>query len=194
MGRLPYPKFHSELDSPKHETLNVFKILSYSPSTVNHWINIGHAHFKSLSLTTRDRELAILLSTAKFRSTYEWTHHMLASGRVGITKTQLAEMEAAGRDTQYFGSQKFNTEAGFSERDVMLLTLVENIIEQPYVSDALWLKAKQVFSEREVIELISIQVFTSFLVTHLRGQQRLIGLSSQGVLLYLVTLNDGCGY
>lgn len=169
MGRLPYPKFQSELDSPKHETLNVFKILSYSPSTVNHWINIGHAHFKSLSLTKRDRELAIFLSTAKFKSTYEWTHHLAGASRVGITKSQLVELEAAGSNTQYFGGRHFRTEAGFSERDVLLLSLVEAIIEHPHVSDALWAKAKHVFSEREIVELISIQVFLPFWIRCLRG-------------------------
>lgn len=159
MGRLPYPNFHSELDSPKHETLNVFKILSYSPATANHWITIGHAHFKHLSLPKRERELIILLSTAKFKSTYEWTHHIDISVKVGITEPQRGEIEAAGRCANYFCSGQFNASAGFSERDVILLSLLETIIEQPYVSDELWARAKPLFSNKEIVEIISMQVF-----------------------------------
>ncbi|KAJ6784647.1 hypothetical protein PWT90_03210 [Aphanocladium album] len=157
MGRLPYPNFHSALDSPKHETLNVFKILSYNPATVNHWINIGHAHFKDFSLSKRERELLILLTTAKFRSTYEWTHHARVSDKFGISDRQRSEIAAAGRCAQYFGGGLFDAGAGFSEKDVTLLALLETIIEQPYVANELWAKAKRTFSEREIVEIISVQ-------------------------------------
>lgn len=158
MGRLPYPSFHSELDSPKHETLNVFKVLSYSPATVKQWISIGHAQFRDFSLTSRDRELVILLSTAKFQSTYEWTHHIGVSTKVGITARQRDEIAAAGKTTGYFGSGRFDAGAGFSERDLMLLTFLEAVIEKPHVSDELWARAKGVFTDRELVEIISAQV------------------------------------
>ncbi|KAJ3491477.1 hypothetical protein NLG97_g5590 [Lecanicillium saksenae] len=159
MGRLPYPNFHSELDSPKHETLNVFKILSYNPATVNQWVSIGHAHFKDFSLSKRERELLILLSTAKFKSTYEWTHHARVSNKFGISDRQKHEIEAAGRGTRYFPNGLFDPAAGFSERDVTLLSLLETIIEHPYVDDGLWAKARKTFSEREIVEIISVQGF-----------------------------------
>lgn len=158
MGRLPYPAFHSELDSTKHETLNVFKILSYSPATGNHWINIGHAQFKHLSLSNRERELIVLLSSAKFRSTYEWTHHITVSTKVGVTKPQRDEIAAAGKCARYFRGGHFDANVGFSDRDITLLSLLETIIEQPNVGDELWSRAKRVFSDREIIEIVSAQV------------------------------------
>lgn len=168
MGRLAYPKYHSELDSPKHETLNVFKILSYNPATVNHWISIGHSHFKDLTLSNRERELIILLSTAKFKSTYEWTHHIAVSAKVGITERQRGEIEAAGKCPKYFCSGQFDAGAGFSERDLTLLLLLETVIEQPHVGEELWARARRTFSDRQIVEIISAQVFFAALKNYCR--------------------------
>ncbi|KAL4869582.1 hypothetical protein BDV12DRAFT_196209 [Aspergillus spectabilis] len=159
MARLPYPNFRAQHTSPKHTTINVLKLLSYSPSTVTHWAHIGNAQFNSLEISNRDRELVILLSTAKFKSNYEWTHHIPVSRKAGVTDLQRAEIEKAGKVRKYFSEGGFDERAGFSEKDAILLRFVEAVIEEGVVGEEHWGRMRGVFSDREVVEVISLQGF-----------------------------------
>lgn len=93
---VPYPDYHTP-HAKSHPTINIMKLFSYSAATVDHWAGLGNAQFKKLSLSTRDRELVIMLTTSKFDSTYEWTHHLPLSLLAGVTKQQQLALEASGK-------------------------------------------------------------------------------------------------
>jgi alkylhydroperoxidase family enzyme len=157
MARLPYPDYHTP-HAKSRPILNVMKLLSYSNATVNHWADVGNAQFKNLSLSPRDRELVIMLTTSKCHSSYEWTHHLPLSLKAGVTKKQQFALEVSAKQKNYFIDVNYNPEAGFSEKDRILLTFVETIIQQPEVSDELWKRVKSEFSNRQIVEIISLQV------------------------------------
>lgn len=157
MARLPYPDYHTP-HAKSRPMLNVMKLLSYSTATVNHWADVGNAQFKHLSLSPRDRELIIMLTTSKFHSTYEWTHHLPLSLKAGVTKKQQSALEASAKQKDYFIDGNYDLEAGFGEKDIILLTFVETIIQQPEISDELWKRVKGTFSDREIVEIISLHV------------------------------------
>ncbi|KAK1480222.1 beta-glucuronidase [Colletotrichum tamarilloi] len=154
MARLPYPDVNGT-------PLNISKLLAHSPATVNHWSKIAGAHFKDLELSSKNRELVILLSTAKFRSTYEWTHHSTVSAKEGVTDAQREVIAQAGRQKGYFSSQgKLKSLAElFTSKEKALLLFIEAVIDGPEVADELWTKAKTEFSDREVVEMITLQGF-----------------------------------
>lgn len=157
MARLPYLDYHT-LHAKSRPILNIIKLLSHSTATVDHWADVGNAQFKHLLLSARDRELIILLTTSKFNSTYEWTHHLPLSLKAGVTRKQQSALEASAKRNDYFIGRKYDPEAGFSEKDHVLLSFVETIIQQPEVSDELWKHVKDKFSDREIVEIISLQV------------------------------------
>ncbi|RAK75295.1 carboxymuconolactone decarboxylase family protein [Aspergillus fijiensis CBS 313.89] len=138
MSRLPYPDYHTP-HAKSHPTLNITKLLSHSATIVDHWTALGNVQFKDLFLADREGELVIMLTTANFQSTYEWTHHVLVALKAGVTRAQ-------------------HPEAWFSPRDIVLLTFVETITQQPEVGDELWERVRQEFSGREVVQIISLQV------------------------------------
>ncbi|RDW64476.1 carboxymuconolactone decarboxylase family protein [Aspergillus mulundensis] len=158
MARLPYPDYHTP-HAKSHPTINIMKLLSYSEATVDHWAGLGNAQFKHLLLSTRDRELVIMLTTSKFNSTYEWTHHLPLSLKAGVTEKQQAALRASAKEKYYFIDRKCGSEAGFSEKDFILLAFVETIIQQPEVGEQLWKRVKSEFSDREIVEIISLQGF-----------------------------------
>ncbi|RAH65343.1 uncharacterized protein BO66DRAFT_443178 [Aspergillus aculeatinus CBS 121060] len=102
MSRLPYPDYHTP-HAKSHPTLNIIKLLSHN----------------------RDRELVIMLTTAKFQSTYEWTHHVPVAR---VTRAQQSALAASSKRFSYFIYGKHSPEAGFNPRDLALLTFVETII------------------------------------------------------------------
>ncbi|KXH31322.1 hypothetical protein CSAL01_03833 [Colletotrichum salicis] len=132
MARLPYPDV-------KGTPLNISKLLSHSPATVNHWSKIAGAHFKDLELSSKNRELVILLSTAKFRSTYEWMHHSAVSAKEGVTDAQREVIAQAGRQKGYFSGQgKLDSLAElFTQKEKVLLLFIEAVIDGPGVADEL---------------------------------------------------------
>jgi alkylhydroperoxidase family enzyme len=135
------------------------KLLSHSTATVNHWADVGNAQFKNLSLSPKDRELVIMLTASKFHSNYEWTHHLPLSLKAGVTKwKQPSALEASAKQKNYFIDGNYDLEAEFGEKDIILLTLMETIIQQPEVSDGLWKRVKGTFSDREIVEIMSLQV------------------------------------
>ncbi|KAJ5322663.1 hypothetical protein N7452_010952 [Penicillium brevicompactum] len=135
------------------------KLLSYSAATVDDWAALGNAQFKKLSLSTRDRELVIMLTTSKFNSVYEWTHHLPLSLKAGVTKQQQLALEASGKEPNYFVDGNCDSMAKFSAKDLVLLAFVESVIRQPEVSDELSKRVKNDFSDQEIVEIISLQGF-----------------------------------
>lgn len=160
MARLSYPNYHTPF-AKSRPTLNVIKLLSHSTATVDHWVAVGNGQFKQLSLSDRDRELVILLATSKFNSDYEWTHHLPISRKAGVTEKQQSALKESGKRKNYFAVGKDGADSGFSRKDIILLTFVETIIQQPEVSEELWKLVQSEFSQREIVEIISLQVSKS---------------------------------
>lgn len=157
MARLPYSS-----KPTRYLALNVVKVLSHSSATVGHWEELGNAQFKSLQLSKKLRELVILLSTAKFQSSYEWTHHVGVSARHGVSDAQRAVLATAGRTKSFFSSADHRERAKeFSAQEALLLQFVEAVIEGPEIDDDLWEKVKGTFTEREIVEIISLQASKS---------------------------------
>ncbi|KAF1812668.1 hypothetical protein P152DRAFT_449375 [Eremomyces bilateralis CBS 781.70] len=154
MARLPYPNYTYN----SRPTINAVKLLAYSPSTADHWTAIGTAHFRSLSLSRKLRELATLYLSVRFGSSYEWDHHIMLSEKAGITETQRETLQAASsRDAGHFANGGGNEV--FERREVAMLSFLEAIVRGPEVKDELWGETTRYFNEREIVELISLQGF-----------------------------------
>lgn len=153
MARLPYPPYtyHSR------STINAIKLRAHSPATADHWTAIGTAHFRSLALPRKERELATLYLSASFRSSYEWDHHIPLSAQAGVTKERREVLRSAvDRDTRFFA--KDGGQGMFEERERGMLKFLEAMVRGPDVGDELWEETRGYFSEREIVELISLQV------------------------------------
>ena len=163
MARFSYPAYEDKsFAAAGKPTINVFKLLSYSPATVDHWCTIGNAHFTRVSLSKKLRELVILLSAAKFGSTYEWTHHVPLSAKFGITDLQRGELLKAGKEKGYFSGTYWRNDSygvGFETKDeVVLLRFLEAVIDTGEVDEEAWQRTTEVFSPQAIVEIITIQV------------------------------------
>ena len=165
MARFPYPDYENPaFKAVGKSTINILKLLSYSRSTVDAWGKIGNAHFTSLELPKKLRELVILFSTAKFNSAYEFRHHIPMSCKFGVTDTQRAELVKAAqksdRNTKHFGmafGQSDNT-AVFDDREKLLLEFLEVVIDDGEVEEELWGRVVDKLSKREIVEILSMHV------------------------------------
>ncbi|KAF4842175.1 hypothetical protein CGCSCA4_v008920 [Colletotrichum siamense] len=154
MARLPSP-------DPQAKGLNVLKQFAHAPATAKHWGSIGAAQFKNLELSNKNRELAILLSTAKFRSTYEFSHHVPVSTKEGVTDAQREVLIQAGKQKGFLAGQESSEKLKdlFTQKERALLVFLEAVIESPEVDDKVFAGAKAELSDREIVELITLQGF-----------------------------------
>jgi 4-carboxymuconolactone decarboxylase len=100
-------------------------------------------------LERRERELVILRTCARCRSEYEWgVHAAVFARRFGLSDAEIAgSLRAGWRD------------ALWSDRDRLLIRLVDELHEQATVSDALWSLLRPVWSDEQLIELIVLAGF-----------------------------------
>jgi alkylhydroperoxidase family enzyme len=96
------------------------------------------------SLERRDRELVILRTCARCGSEYEWGVHVAFFGsRFGLREAEIeATVRADGRDPVW------------SERDALLVRLVDELHDGARVTDALWEELAARFSTEQLVELV----------------------------------------
>ncbi|KAE9568820.1 hypothetical protein CGMCC3_g15046 [Colletotrichum fructicola] len=154
MARLPYPE-------PQAKGLNVLKQFAHTPATAKHWGSIGAAQFKDLELSNKNRELSILLSTSKFRSSYEFSHHVPVSTKEGVTDAQREVLAQAGKQKGFLAGKDGSGQLKdlFTQKERTLLVFLEAVIEGPEVDDKVFAGAKAELSDREIVELITLQGF-----------------------------------
>ncbi|KAH7018147.1 AhpD-like protein [Microdochium trichocladiopsis] len=170
MARIPYPplppapKKDGTTTTPRPPPPNVSRVLAHSTGTATHWGAVANAHFTALQLDAKLRELAILLTTAKLGSTYEHTHHSLISAKFGVSDAQRAWIGDKARlaeggvlnSVQQGGKEQ---EGLFTDKEKVLLVLVENVVERKDVGEELWKSASGFFGERELVEIVSLVGF-----------------------------------
>jgi alkylhydroperoxidase family enzyme len=101
------------------------------------------------SITLRERELVIDRTCARCGAEYEWGVQMAFFGeRVGFTEREIAGTCATDPAT-----------SGFSEREQLLLRLVDEIHDTSTVSDALWRALRTTWSDEQLIELVALVGF-----------------------------------
>ncbi len=100
-------------------------------------------------LERRERELVILRTCARCRSEYEWgVHAAVFARRFGLSDAEIAgSLRAGWRD------------ALWSDRDRLLIRLVDELHEQATLSDALWSALRPLWSDEQLIELIVLAGF-----------------------------------
>jgi alkylhydroperoxidase family enzyme len=96
------------------------------------------------TLDPRERELVIDRTCARCGCQYEWGVHVVAFGQaLGIPEEQL--LGTATRSS---------AEPGWSERQALLLQLVDELHDTSTVSDVLWARLETRWSEPQLIELV----------------------------------------
>ncbi|WP_167493514.1 carboxymuconolactone decarboxylase family protein [Amycolatopsis circi] len=100
---------------------------------------------RQLSLTMREREIAIDRTCVRCGCEYEWGVHMkVFAGRVGLTREQAASLVHGGPDD----------ECWTSERERLLILAVDALHERSDLDDALWARLASFFDEVQLLDLL----------------------------------------
>ena len=144
----PYPPEIEEslarLMGPGVEPLRLFRTLAQNPRVLSRFLAGGLLDKGSISL--RERELAILRTTARCGSEYEWGVHVaFFAGKAGLTDEQVASLAHGGA-----------ADPCWTPGEALLIRLCDELHETSTVSDALWSALRAERSEEAMLELLML--------------------------------------
>jgi 4-carboxymuconolactone decarboxylase len=127
-------------DAPVGE-YNIFRTLARHPDLFRSWLGFGGYLLVDGTLPPRDRELMILRTAVRCRSSYEWGQHVRISLRTGI------EREVIDRVLEGPGA------AGWRDHESTLMRAVDELHDEARISDSTWQALANEYDEMQLIEL-----------------------------------------
>ncbi|EPE31432.1 AhpD-like protein [Glarea lozoyensis ATCC 20868] len=121
-------------------------MLAHSPSTLPHLLSLGTACFRETSLSVYTSELVSLWVAKRTSSEYHWKKHVPAARTAGLTEDQISAVASGNL-----------VEAVWSEQDMALITFLDAVLSGPEVSQAIFSKAREHFSDQALVEVVVIQ-------------------------------------
>jgi alkylhydroperoxidase family enzyme len=126
------------------EPLRLFRTLMVHPELASRMRPLGAALLGHPTVEPREREIVIHRATARAGAEYEWGVHAVAFGRpLGLTDEQIRATARGGAD-----------DPSWSDRDRLLVRLVDELHDGATVSDELWAALEREWSPPQLLELI----------------------------------------
>lgn len=149
MARLPYPD-PSQLTEETRQglallpvPLNIFRMLATTQTALTPTLMLGKAILVDQELAANLRELAILQVAKQAEASYEWAQHALIARTVGVTDEQITLVEQGILDTP-----------ALNLKEKLVLGVAKDMVLTPHLSNETFTSLKNVFSPREIVELL----------------------------------------
>ena len=124
--------------------LNIFRTVAHNPRVLSRMVAGGLLDKGSISL--RERELVILRTCAQCGAEYEWGVHVAAYGaKAQFTPEQVAATVLGDAAAPLWSGE-----------EALLIRLCDSLRQRQDVDDALWSELRAVYSEAQLIELLTL--------------------------------------
>jgi 4-carboxymuconolactone decarboxylase len=123
---------------------NIFSTLARNPELFKAWLPFGGYLLGGGRLPAEDRELLILRTAVRTRSSYEWGQHVRISLGIGMSR-QTIDRVAEGPDAD-----------GWSAHEAALLRAADELCGDSVLSEETWAALGETYDEKELIEAIML--------------------------------------
>jgi alkylhydroperoxidase family enzyme len=121
------------------------KMLSYPAGTVKPFIQLARAQFTALELPARSRELVILTVAACTDSAFVAAQHEPIAEAAGVEERTRQLIREGRLDSPEL-----------TPADRALIALTAEVVQRPWVSDAIFQQASRFLTDREVVEVLQV--------------------------------------
>jgi 4-carboxymuconolactone decarboxylase len=125
---------------PNAQAVNIFTTLVRHPGLYRRWMPFA-GKLLAGKLPARDRELLILRTAWRCRSSYEWGQHVRLAKAAEISDEEIARV-VTGADAP-----------GWEPFDRTLLTAADELHDDASITDTTWSALAARYDERQVIEV-----------------------------------------
>lgn len=132
---------------PGQEPLKLFRTVAHNRHILDKLRSTGSYLLNFGTLDPADRELVIQRTCARCGCEYEWGVHAAVFGaQVGLIGDKLAATVTASTDD----------DATWTEREALLVALVDELHDTGNVSDATWQQLAAHYDEAQLVELVAL--------------------------------------
>ena len=125
------------------QPLNVHKLIANHPDLLRAWWPLRMHAVAGGTLGKREAELVILRTAVHLTQWYEWASHVVRGQAAGLSLQEI-ERIVDGPDAE-----------GWSTRDAMLLTAVDELESTRALSDRTRMAMSEFFSPQQMLDLIA---------------------------------------
>ena len=129
---------------PGQDPLNIFRTLAVHPALLKRFNIFTGLFISKGELPPRERELLILRVAARTACRYEWHQHVPIAVAAGVSEQEVAALETDGAEHLW------------SADDRTLLQVADDLLETDDVSDAVWARAREAWSDAQLVEMIML--------------------------------------
>ncbi len=132
------------MGGPAIPPLKLFRTLAHNPTLLDKFRGVGTYLLNFGTLDPRDREIVIHRTCARCGSEYEWgVHALFYGGRIGLSQNEIEATVPCVRD-----------DSVLSDRQKLLIRLVDQLHETSQVSDELWDDLQAGWTPAQLVELL----------------------------------------
>ena len=130
--------------SDEIDPLKLFRTLAVHEQIASRMRPLGSGLLAHPTIDPREREIVIHRMSARLGAEYEWGVHAVAFGRpLGLSDEQLAATVHGEAD-----------DPAWSDRDALLVSLVDELNATATVSDELWARLAAEWTPSQLVELL----------------------------------------
>jgi len=150
MARLPYPDpsyvwgVMHQLPQELHP-MNIAQMLSYASTTVTPFYRFSEALLDQLELDPKLRLLAMLRVAQSTEAHDAWRQLMALAQVVGVSDEQISSLQQGRVAGEHF-----------TTKEQVALAFVDEVLQTPRVSNALFEQMWRLFTSREMVELLLV--------------------------------------
>lgn len=148
MQPLPLPEWDESLsrvvEDMNGQPLNVHGLMANNPKLLNAWWDFRNYSVRGGELEQRDCELVILRVAVHMRSWYEWASHVERGLAAGLSVEEIDRVKEGPEAT------------GWSARDALLLTTVDELVEDRGISEVTQTSLSEHFTSNQIMDVIVI--------------------------------------
>ena len=133
-----------EATNPTAKPLNVTGLWAKHPKLMAAQRGLQTHIFRSMTISPRLRELAILRIGWRCKSGYELAQHAEFGKRAGLSKSDLARIKSGPDDSEWTGIES------------AIIRAVDEMFDDAFVSDETWHALSEELDEQQLIDLLSV--------------------------------------
>jgi len=139
------PSLAHVIDAMNGKPIHIHCLLANHPALLNAWWSYRMHSVKGGDLEQRECELVILRVACRMQAWYEWAAHVDRGLAAGLSLQEIYRV-ASGATAQ-----------GWSNKDALLLSAVDQLLDQHSIDSTTAAALADYFSEQQVMDIISLQ-------------------------------------
>lgn len=144
IGDADWPDVLADMRDGFAGKLNVYRVMAHNPPLLRAWTALRQHVVIDSALTEQQKEMVILRTGHRWRSRYEWAHHVYRGSKGGLSDFRIAR---AAMDADDWGA--------IDDEDVMLLRATDVLLDDGRLPKALRIQLGRFLSDAAIIDIMA---------------------------------------